>query len=148
MTKDVLVSIVGAHLIEGENNGVEVITSGSYFFKNGRHYVIYEEMIEGIEGAIKNTIKIRNGAVDVIKNGSAHSHMVFEQEKKNVSCYATPFGQMMVGVNTNNIEVKESEDKLFVKVDYTLDINNEQMSHCQLTMDIRSRAAADLRLGS
>lgn len=148
MTKDVLVSIVGAHLIEGEDNGVEVITSGSYYFKNGRHYVVYDEMIDGVEGTVKNTIKIGKGMVDVIKNGNARSHMVFEQEKKNVSCYVTPFGQMMVGVNTNNIEVDESEDKLFVKVDYTLDINYEQMSHCQLTMEVRSRLSADLHLGS
>lgn len=148
MTKDVLVSISGAHVVDGDNNSVEMITAGSYYFKNGRHYVLYDEMIDGIEGPVRNTIKIGNEAVDVIKSGSTRSHMVFEKQKMNVSCYATPYGQMMVGVNTNSIEVEEAEDKLLVRVDYTLDVNYEPMSQCRLVMDIRSKATADFHLQS
>ena len=59
MTKDVLVSISGAHMVDGDSDDVSVITAGSYFCKNGKHYVIYDELIDGVEGAIRNTIKIR-----------------------------------------------------------------------------------------
>ena len=38
MTKDVLVSVRGAHIADGETNNLEVITAGSYYFKNGKHY--------------------------------------------------------------------------------------------------------------
>lgn len=148
MTKDVLVSITGAHVMDGQDGNVEVITAGNYYYKNGRHYVIYDELVEGIDGAVKNTIKIGNGTVDVIKSGGTRSHMVFEQEKKNVSCYVTPFGQMMVGVNTNSINVAETEHKLVVQVDYTLDINYEEMSKCRLIMDVRSKSEADFHLCS
>lgn len=148
MTKDVLVSISGAHAIDGESGDIEVITAGKYYYKNGRHYVIYDETIDGVEGSIRNTIKIGRGAVDVIKSGGARSHMVFEKERTNVSCYVTPFGQMTVGVSTNNILVDETENKLQVKVDYTLDVNYEQMSHCRLTMDVQSKATAEFHLGS
>ena len=37
MTKDVLVSVRGAHIADGETNNLEVITAGSYYFKNGKH---------------------------------------------------------------------------------------------------------------
>ena len=40
MTKDVLVSVRGAHIADGETNNLEVITAGSYYFKNGKHYII------------------------------------------------------------------------------------------------------------
>ena len=36
MTKDVLVSVRGAHIADGETNNLEVITAGSYYFKNGK----------------------------------------------------------------------------------------------------------------
>ena len=40
MTKDVLISISGLQFAGGENSEpVEVITSGSYYKKNGRHYI-------------------------------------------------------------------------------------------------------------
>lgn len=148
MTKDVLVSVTGVHAMDGDNGNVEVITTGNYYFKNGRHYVIYDEIVEGIEGNIRSTIKIGDRAVDVIKTGNAKSHIVFELEKKNISCYATPFGQIMIGVNTNNIEIQEEEDIIQVNVDYTLDINYERASHCRLTMNIQSKSKAEFHLGS
>lgn len=148
MTKEVLVSISGAHSIDGDTGDVEVITAGNYYYKNGRHYVVYDETVDGVDGPIRNTIKIGQGTVDVIKSGGARSHMVFEAEKKNISCYVTPFGQMMVGVNTNSISVDETENELLVNVDYTLDVNYEQMSRCRLTMDIQSKATAEFHLGS
>ena len=41
MTKDVLISISGLQFAGGENSEpVEVITSGSYYKKNGRHYIL------------------------------------------------------------------------------------------------------------
>ena len=47
MTRDVLVRISGLQLIDGEHDDVEVITSGDYFWKNGKHYILYDEVIDG-----------------------------------------------------------------------------------------------------
>ena len=48
MTRDVLVRISGLQAVDGDTNDVEIITTGDYFLKNGKHYVIYEEMMEGV----------------------------------------------------------------------------------------------------
>ena len=80
MTKDVLVSISGAHMVDGDSDDVSVITAGSYFCKNGKHYVIYDELIDGVEGAIRNTIKIREDIVEIIK--SAFPYDIRERENK------------------------------------------------------------------
>lgn len=146
MTKDVLVSISGAHIVDGESDDVSVIAAGTYYFKNGKHYIMYEELIEGYSEPIKNTIKVSPDSVDIIKIGSANAHMVFERNKKSVSCYATPMGQMAVGINTNNIQVQESQDQLQILVGYSLDINYEPVSECNIIVDIQSRAVADLHL--
>ena len=48
MTKEVLVTISGLQFSpETENESVELITSGSYYKKNGKHYIIYDEVNEG-----------------------------------------------------------------------------------------------------
>ena len=41
MTRDVLVSITGARFSEHDKEDVEMIISGDYFWKNGKHYVLY-----------------------------------------------------------------------------------------------------------
>ena len=150
MTKDVLVSVRGIHTTEadGETGNVEVITAGIYYYKNKKHSVSYDELVEGYDKSIRSTIRIGDGTVDVIKNGPAKAHMVFEENKTNVSCYATPFGQMMVGVSTNTIEVEENPDRIAAVVDYTLDINYEKMSSCRISIDIQSKETADFHLTS
>lgn len=65
MTKEVLVSIRGIHTVDGESDNVEVITAGSYYFKNNKHYIVYDELVEGFDRAVKNTIRIGRNTVDV-----------------------------------------------------------------------------------
>ena len=140
MTRNVLVSITGAQLTDDGPQEVELITVGDYYEKNGKHYVVYEEMPEDGSGVIKNTIRIQPDSMSIIKNGIASAQMVFEKNKKNQSCYVTPFGQMMVGVSTGDIRVEEAEDRLKVDVDYSLDINYEHVSDCNITVEVRARA--------
>lgn len=146
MTRDVLISISGMQIAEDDNNAVEMITAGDYFLKNGNHYILYDEILEGVEGVIKNTIKIRQSAMDIIKNGSSRVHMTFEKDKKNMSCYATPFGELMIGICTNDIRIDEGEDCLKVRVAYSLDINYQHVSECNIILEVHSRATADIHL--
>lgn len=92
MTKDVLVSISGMHeeivavapeIEEDENEAIEVVTPATYYLKNGKHYIVYEEVVEGTSGVIKNRIKI-NGeeCVEIVKSGLSNSHMIFEKIKR------------------------------------------------------------------
>ena len=67
MTKDVLVSISGKHIdimnepaqgFETGDDSIEVVTPANYYCKNGKHYIIYDEVLEGMAGTIRNKIKI------------------------------------------------------------------------------------------
>lgn len=146
MTRDVLIKISGLQTMDGENDNVEVITTGDYFLKNGRHYVVYDEVMDGFEGNVRNLLKISPDKLDVRKNGIASAHMVFEQDRKNLTRYATPMGEMIVEVSTNRILLEEQVDSLKVSVDYSLDINYSHVSDCNITVDICSRENATLEL--
>ncbi|MDO5417122.1 MAG: DUF1934 domain-containing protein [Lachnospiraceae bacterium] len=148
MTKDVLITISGSQMMDGENGDVEMITCGDYYSKNGKHYILYDEVMEGHEGVIKNTIKIQPDSLDIIKTGLTNVHMVFERNKKRLTCYATPMGEMMVGLNTKSISIDEKDDNIKVQIEYSLDINYEHVSECNIVVDIQSRAQAQVNLRS
>lgn len=146
MTRDVLIKISGLQMLDEDSDNVEVITTGDYFLKNGKHYIIYDEVLDGFDGNIRNTVKISPDAMDIRKQGAVGAHMVFELDKKNMTRYATPMGEMLVEISTNQIQVEEQEHQLRVSVDYSLDINYEHVSDCSIVMDICSREKAILNL--
>lgn len=141
MTKDVLITIRGVHTLDHEDNDVEMIVRGDYYQKNGKHYILYEEILEGAEERVKNVIKISPSSMDIIKKGVTNSHMLFEKNKKNLSCYSTPVGNLVIGIQANHFYVEEQENSIKVNVDYSLDINYEHMSDCRICVDVQSCTA-------
>ena len=150
MTKDVLVSISGLHLdmveniSEEESEAIEVVTPANYYCKNGKHYILYDEVTEGISGVTKNKIKISGeDSLEIMKSGISNAHMIFERNKKNLTYYQTPYGQMLVGVNTKNMEIRVTEKDIDVCVDYELDVNHEPLADCKIKMNITSKDSGD-----
>lgn len=144
MTKDVLISISGYHygdwnLDEEEVEPIEIITPASYYLKNGKHYVIYDEVMEGVPGAIRNTVKItRDRMFEITKGGHAGTRMVFEKDMTHRTIYQTPYGDVLIGIYTMDIQVSEHEEHIDVQILYELDVNEEPMAECRLKVNIRS----------
>ena len=145
MTKEVLLTISGLHMDafadvpDEENEPIEVITPATYYLKNGKHYVLYDEVVEGMLGSIKNTIKITDDSkLEMKKSGIASTNMVFEKEKMNVTQYDTPYGEMMVGVYTKDMKVDVEEDDINVSIAYSLDVNSEKVADCNIVMNIKA----------
>ena len=153
MKKDVLVSISGKHIdimedpVQGREQGddaIEVVTPASYYCKNGKHYIIYDEVLEGMAGTIRNKIKITGtDSIEIMKSGASSSHMIFEKNRKNQTYYRTPYGQLLIGVNTKNMEVSVDDDRINVLVDYELDVNHEPLADCKIKMNIMSKENPD-----
>ena len=141
MTKDVLIKISGLQAMDGDSDDVEIITAGDYFQKNGKHYILYEEILEGAEERVKNVIKISPSSMDIIKKGVTNSRMLFEKNKKNLSCYSTPVGNLVIGIQANHFYVEEQENSIKVNVDYSLAINYAHMSDCRICVDVQSCTA-------
>lgn len=143
MKKDVLISITGIHYgdwnQEEESEPVEIITPASYYLKNGKHYIIYDEVMEGVPGSVRNTIKIDGDALfEISKSGSASTRMVFEKDKINMANYQTPYGEILVGIHTRDIRVEVQEEQIDVNISYELDVNEEPLSDCEIRVNIRN----------
>lgn len=145
MTKDVLLTISGLHFdavseeTEEENEAIEVVTPATYYLKNGKHYVIYDELVEGIPGSIKNRIQIEeSGKVEMFKRGISNTHMVFEKEKIHMTEYETPYGELMLGVYTRGVDVQVQEDNIDIEIGYALDANGQKVADCNIVMNIKA----------
>ena len=148
MTKEVLLTLQGLQFDQREvdSDKIEMVTVGDYFKKNDRHYVVYEEITEGFERPTKNRLKFSDHMVELTRNGLVNVHMVFQENKKNMSNYNTPFGQILVGIDTKRINIDEKEDNIVVDVDYALDINYEFLSDCHIKIDICSKENSSFTL--
>ena len=133
MTKEVLLAIRGLQVAEGEQNDtIEVVSPGDYYFRNGKHFFLYEEVAEGHKESTKNIIKVRDDYMELTKKGVVNVHMIFEKDKKNVTYYHTPYGSLLVGIDAYRVDVKESEEEITVDVEYALDVNNEHLANCHI----------------
>ena len=80
--------------------------------------------------------------MEVRKKGVVNVHMVFEQGKKNMTYYTTPYGTIEMGIAATNLNLQESDGGLDMKVDYALDMNQEHVADCCLDIHAQGKSAA------
>ena len=148
MTKEVFLSLKGLQMEIGEDTqSLETITPANYYERNGNHYVIYEEMLEGFTDVTKNKIKFSDSSFEVSKKGLINVHMVFEENKINMTNYMTPYGNILIGIDTESVFVEEKENQIRVEVDYALEANYQHLADCRIEMELRPREEG-ISLGS
>ena len=141
MNKRVCIRIKGLHNIDSDSmdeEQIEVIYIGSYYKRNGKHYVKYDEPGDEEGDVNHNMLKISDDEVELTSNGRTGHHMVFTAGQKNMTYYATPYGGINMGVDTYSLEVNESEDKISVDIRYGLEINLDYISQCRVGIEIES----------
>ena len=137
MTKDVLIAIRGMQFEGAEDpESIEVIQKGQYYQRNGSHYLVYEEPVEGTNEVIHNLIKFKENEVQVTKKGAINTMLSFKENEKNMTNYATPFGNLLMGINTQMIEQAIREDQIHVHVEYALDVNYEFLADCKIDITV------------
>ena len=140
MTKDVFLSLKGLQMESGEEaQEMETITAADYYRKKDSHYVVYEEMTEGFKESTKNMIKFKDSYLEVSKKGLINVHMIFEENKKNMTSYMTPYGNILIGIDTESISLKEKEDQIRLEVEYSLDANYQHLADCKIELELHPR---------
>lgn len=136
MTKDVLVRVSGLQFEVEDNEAIEMIAKGNYYFKNNKHYITYEEILEEEGQITKNTLKIDPNQIEILKRGGNNTHMLFQERQKTMTCYSTPFGDLIVGLFTNRMQVEERENEISATIDYSLEVNYSHVSDCKLELKV------------
>lgn len=139
MTKNVLITVQGMQINLNGSDNVEVTTVGTYYYKNGKHYIYYEEILDCTEPPIKNWIKIYDQKVEVCKRGASNVQMFFETGKKSTSLYKTPFGTIEIGICAQEIEFHETEEKMKLELRYDLKMNGEYVGDSFIYMTVEAK---------
>ena len=152
MTKDVLVGISGLQMAVNtmenmDDEPIEIVSAGTYYFKDGKHYIFMEEVAEGIPGVTKTQIRIHGKeSLEVVKKGVTNMHLIFEKNKTNRCVYQTPFGRLNLGICTSKLVVDETEDTISIHTEYAMDVDCEKLADCTIRIHVKSREAEDFVL--
>ena len=127
MTKDVMVTITGLHTMDEDDDAIEVVHIGEHYERNGAHYILFEERMEGMSAPVKNRIKIKDRCMEVQKKGAVNAAMIFEEAKSQSCTYAIPYGSFLLETYTTSVTVIEEEERLEATAVYELRVNG---IHC------------------
>ncbi len=137
MTKEIILTISGLHETDGDADApIETMTPGQYYMKNGKHYVVYDEVLEGLEGTVKSTIKFTDEVVELIRNGPASTRMVFQPGHEHMVIYQTPMGPLSISIYTEDLKLELEEERMNLKIDYSLKTEGVVVSESTVNIEI------------
>ena len=71
------------------------------------------------------------------KQGSITTQMIFTKDRKQYSCYATPFGELTLGITTKQINITEEDNEISAELWYDLEVNGQHLSECELDIEVK-----------
>lgn len=149
MTKEVMVTITGRQTMDGEaQEPIEMVHVGEYYEKNGTHYILFDEVVEGFSGSVKNIIKIRDRYLEVQKRGVIGSNMVFEEGKRQETTYSVPYGSFLMETATSSVQLRQTEELLEAVAAYEMSLNGARCADCDIRVAVVPRESFQLSRGN
>ena len=125
MEKEVVISIKGMQQYEGAlPDVIELVTEGR-LTRDGESYTLsYQESeLTGLDGTL-TTIQVDGEQVTLLRVGEFNSQLVFQEGRRHLSVYNTPYGAMSVGVHTRHLLAELSDQGGDIEVDYSIEVDH------------------------
>ena len=125
MAQEVMISVKGIQQFEAaDKDSIELVTRGSLDRDGGVLTLQYEESeLTGLEGTL-TTIQVEPERVTMMRTGQVNTQMVFQEGRRHLSMYNTPYGAMAVGVNTRHLYAELDEAGGDIEIDYAIEIDH------------------------
>jgi uncharacterized beta-barrel protein YwiB (DUF1934 family) len=125
MGKEVVISIKGIQKYEGAlPDVVELVTEGRLAREGDSYTLSYQESeLTGLEGTL-TTIQVDGGQVTLLRVGEFNSQLVFQEGRRHLSVYNTPYGAMSVGVHTRHLLAELNDQGGDIEVDYSIEVDH------------------------
>lgn len=113
------------HFEDMAPDSIELVTEGSLTpTGEGGLILSYQESeLTGLEGTTTR-LHIGKGRATLLREGSVNSQMVFEEGRRHLSMYETPYGALSIGVSTKRMRSTLGESGGDVEIDYAIEIDN------------------------
>lgn len=139
---NVIISIKGSQVNENGPDEMELVTEGRLVRNSEGGYTIsYQETeLTGLEGTT-TVLHIEGPCVTLRREGTVNSQMVFEEGRRHLSMYETPYGSLSVGINTRRMKNTVGESGGDLEIDYALEIDNLLVGRNLFKMNVRRDTA-------
>ena len=123
MENNVIISIQGKQSFEAQDDDtIELVTEGCLEPDGDDGYTLsYQESeLTGLEGTL-TTFQIERDRVTLLRVGEVNSQMVFEEGRRHLSMYDTPYGALSVGINTRKMRAELDARGGNIEIDYAIE---------------------------
>ena len=125
MEKNVIISIKGVQRLEdADPDTMELVTEGRLEHDGNSYTLSYQESeLTGLEGTL-TTFQVEPDRVTLLRVGEFNSQMVFQEGRRHLAMYNTPYGSMTIGVNTRHLQADLTECGGDIEIDYAIEIDH------------------------
>ena len=141
MENNVIISIRGKQSFEDqEPEIIELVTEGRLSLDGEDGYTLsYQESeLTGLEGTL-TTFQIEPERVTLLRVGEVNSQMVFEEGRRHLSMYDTPYGALSIGVNTRRMRSDLSASGGSIEIDYAIEIDHALAGQNLFRIQVREK---------
>ena len=89
-----------------------------------------------MEGTVTNII-IQGPQVSLMRTGEVCSQMVFEQGRRHLSVYSTPYGTLEIAVATQRLENHLTLQGGTLEIDYSLEMDHALVGFVAFRLSVR-----------
>ena len=105
--------------------------------QDGALCLSYEESeLTGMEGTT-TVFQVEPEKVTLLRLGSVQSEMVFEEGRRHMSLYSTPYGNMEIGVRARRLNSTLELTGGRLEIDYDIEINHMLAGQSLFRIDVR-----------
>ena len=142
MHDNVIISIKGRQVNENGPDEIELVTAGQMIrTESGDFTVSYQESeLTGLEGTT-TLLRSEGSRITLLREGTVNSQMVFEEGRRHLSMYETPYGSLSVGINTRRVRSTIGESGGDLEIDYAIEIDNLVAGRNHFFMNVRKDTA-------
>ena len=126
MEKDVVISIKGMQQYEDTDpDTIELVTQGRLQREGESYTLSYQESeVTGLGVGTLTTIQVDGGQVTLMRAGEVNAQMVFQEGRRHLSMYTTPYGALAVGVNTRRLLADLNDHGGDIEIDYAVEVDH------------------------
>ncbi len=135
MTK-AIIKITDRHIQDGEEFSCELTTSGEFEVTENGCKIVYNETDEELQNCV-TTLDIEGSKkITMTRSGKYNTEMIIEKDRRHSCYYATPYGELLMGIYAKKIENGVSENGGTLEFSYTIDFNNVTASENELLVTV------------
>lgn len=136
MTKNILLTIKDAHIVDETRESYEMTTRGVFHGNEDDYKIEYDEQYDELRGC-HTVLSVKNkNCVSIVRTGSYSSEMMIERGKRHNCNYITPFGSMLIGIDAQKVYSTVKDGKGVLDLRYTIDFYGDVASQNELKIKI------------